>query len=120
MGTVKNFEELDIWKLSRIIVKEIYSDFSKRTDPGFKDQITRAGISVMNNISEGFCRTTDAEFRNFLNFAKGSAGELKNMYYIAEDLEFIKAEQAAERRETIQGLINGISKLMKYLKKPTT
>jgi four helix bundle protein len=30
----------------------------------------------MNNISEGFCRNSDAEFRQFLNISKGSESHL--------------------------------------------
>lgn len=61
MGTVKNFEELAVWKMAREITNQIYSDFKNCKDYSFKDQVTRAGISVMNNISEGFCRSSDAE-----------------------------------------------------------
>ncbi|MGD0583472.1 MAG: four helix bundle protein [Bacteroidales bacterium] len=116
MGTLKNFEELAVWKMSRELVKLIYSDLKNCKDYGFKDQITRAGISVMNNICEGFCRTSDAEFRYFLNISKGSAGEVKNMYYIAEDLEYITSEIAAMRRNNAQRLINSLGSFMKYLK----
>jgi four helix bundle protein len=49
--------------MSRELVDLIYSDFRKCNDFSFKDQISRAGLSVMNNISEGFCRNSDAEFR---------------------------------------------------------
>jgi four helix bundle protein len=116
MGTIKNFEELEIWKMARELVNLIYSDFRDCRDFGFKDQITRAGISVMNNISEGFCRNSDAEFRQFLNISKGSTGEVKNMYYIAEDQKFTDAIISVERRNKTQRLINSISSLMKYLK----
>jgi len=85
MTTIKNFEELEIWKLSRELVNLVYFDFRKCKNFTFKNQITGAGISIMNNISEGFCRNSDAEFRQFLNISKGSTGEVKNMYYIAED-----------------------------------
>ncbi|TAL80824.1 MAG: four helix bundle protein [Bacteroidetes bacterium] len=61
MGTINNFEDLDVWKMSRELVNFIYSDFRKCRDFSFKDQICRAGISAMNNISEGFCRNSDAE-----------------------------------------------------------
>ena len=71
METVKSFEDLEIWKLSRELVYLIYSDYLKCKDFVFKNQITSAGISIMNNISEGFHRNGDAEFRNFLNFSKG-------------------------------------------------
>jgi four helix bundle protein len=116
MGTIKNFEDLDIWKLSRELVNLIYSDFRDSKDFIFKNQITRAGISSMNNISEGFCRNGDAEFRQFLNISKGSTGEIKNMYYIAEDQKFVEAEIALDRRVKCHCLINATSSLMKYLK----
>lgn len=116
MGTINNFEELEVWKMSRELVKLIYSDFIKCRDFTFRDQISRAGISSMNNISEGFCRNSDTEFRHFLNISKGSAGEVKSMYYIAEDLKYISNKIAIERRNLAQRLINGNSSLMKYLK----
>lgn len=116
MGTIKSFEDLDIWKLSRELVNQIYSDFRNCKDFTFKNQITGAGISIMNNISEGFCRSGDAEFRQFLNFSAGSSGEVKNMYYIAEDQGYVTVEVAADRRILCQRIINGNSRLMKYLK----
>jgi four helix bundle protein len=116
MGTIKNFEDLAIWKMARGIVNLVYSDFRNCHDYGFKDQVTRAGISIMNNISEGFCRNSDTEFRHFLNISKGSAGEVKNMYYIAEDQSFVDSEISIDRRNKMQCLLNSISTLMKYLK----
>jgi four helix bundle protein len=102
--------------MSRELVDLIYSDFRKCNDFSFKDQISRAGLSVMNNISEGFCRNNDAEFRQFLNISKGSTGEVKSMYYIAEDQKYIATETANDRRNRSQKLINGISSFMRYLK----
>ncbi|MBA4322836.1 MAG: four helix bundle protein [Odoribacter sp.] len=116
MGTIRDFENLEIWKMSRVLVNHIYSDFRNCRDYGFKDQITRAGVSVMNNISEGFCRNSDTEFRYFLNISKGSSGEVKNMYYIAEDQKYADSETSIDRRNQTQRLINSISTLMLYLK----
>ena len=116
MGTIKNFEELEIWIMSRELVNLIYSDFKNCKDFTFRNQICGAGISVMNNISEGFCRKSDAELRQFLNISKGSTGEVKNMYYIAEDQQYVSPEKASERRNHCQKIMNGNSSLMKYLK----
>jgi len=116
MGTIKNFEDLVVWKMARELVNLIYSDFRECKDFGFRDQITKAGISIMNNISEGFCRNSDAEFRQFLNISKGSSGEVKNMYYISEDQRYTTKEISIDRRNKSQRLINSISTLMKYLK----
>ncbi len=117
MGTIKNFEELEVWQMSRELVKSVYSDFRGCRDFSFKDQVTRAGISIMNNISEGFCRRSDAEFRQFLNISKGSAAEVKSMYYIAEDLDYVSGIIAVERRMMAQKIMNAGSSLMKYLSK---
>jgi four helix bundle protein len=116
MPTINNFEDLEIWKTTREVTKEVYSDFRSNKDFGFRDQIQRCAVSIMNNIAEGFSRESKKERVYFLNIAKGSSGELKSMYYIAEDLEYLNAESALERRIKIQGLSNGIASFKKYLK----
>jgi four helix bundle protein len=115
MGTIKDFEDLELWKSARRLVRLIYSDFNTCKDFTFRNQVTSAGISIMNNISEGFCRRSDAEFRHFLNISKGSSGEVKNMYYIGEDLNYVSKEVAIERRAEFQKLMNGLGRFMKYL-----
>jgi four helix bundle protein len=115
MGTIKNFEDLDLWKIARELVNLIYSDFAKCKDFTFRNQITGAGISIMNNICEGFCRKSDAEFRQFLNISKGSSGEVKNMYYIAEDQRYVDKKTASDRRDKCQKLMNSLGGFMKYL-----
>jgi four helix bundle protein len=117
MSTIKSFEELEIWKLSRILVKNIYLDFKTCKDFNFYNQITSAGLSIMNNSAEGFGRESDKEFDYFLNIAKGSALEVKSMYYIAEDLSYLNEETSKLRMDEIQMVINSITKLKRYLKK---
>ncbi len=116
MGTIKNFEELAIWEMARELVNLIYSCLNNCKDYSFKDQITKAGVSILNNISEGFCRGSDSEFRYFLNVSKGSAGEVKSMLYLAEDLGYIRCDKAQELRDKTQRLINSLGTFMKYLK----
>jgi four helix bundle protein len=98
----------------------IYEDF--RTGPGSKDygfrgQIQEAGISIMNNIAEGFERRTDPEFSRFLDIAKGSCGEVRSMYYSAEDLEYVDGKIAVLRRNHAKQISAGIVSLAKYLRK---
>ena len=62
-------------------------------DYGFKDQIQRAAVSIMNNIAEGFESGSDAKFLNFLNISRGSCTEVRSMLYLCEDLSFCTKEE---------------------------
>lgn len=117
MATAKNFEDLEVWQKARILTKLVYQDVSDIRDYGYRNQIQCASVSIMNNIAEGFWRGSDLEFRQFLKFSRGSAGEVKNMYYIAEDLNFLPDKICEERRDSIQGLVNGLSSFINYLHK---
>ncbi len=117
--TIQKFEDLVVWQLSRELVKEIYQILKDNKDYDFKSQIQRATISVMNNIAEGFDRGKAAkdnkQFLNFLNIAYGSCGEVKSMLYVAEDLEYVKAEIAQATRDKTLSLAVKISSLMQHL-----
>ena len=117
MSKAECFEDLRIWQEARQFVKLIYTDFRENKDYGFCSQIQRAGVSVMNNIAEGFERNSDADFARFLDMAKGSAGEVRSMYYSAEDLGYVSLETANERRMFAQTISKGIGALEGYLRK---
>ena len=114
MEKATRFEDLRIWQQARLLVKEIYLDFR---DYGFRGQIQEAGISIMNNIAEGFERRTDPDFSRFLDIAKGSCGEVRSMYYSAEDLEYVTVKTATTRRKRAEQISAGIASLSKYLRK---
>ena len=120
---VKSFEDLRIWRESRELVNDIYQTFwnndSKLKDFSFGNQIRRASISVMNNISEGFERDSDAEFARFLVISKGSCGEVRSMLYLAEDLNYISPEIGKKLRNKTSQLTREIYALIQYLKKST-
>ena len=121
MEKAKTFEDLWIWQESRDLVRSVYGDFgdgsSGHRDYGFRDQIQRAGISIMNNIAEGFERSSDAEFARFLDIAKSSCGEVRSMYYPAQDVGYIADELGEQRRMQCRRLSAGIASLMSHLKK---
>lgn len=89
---IYRYEDLTIWQLARTLVGKVYISVQDVRDYGFRDQIQRAAVSVMNNIAEGFQRhkfTTDNKtFISYLNIAYGSCGEVKSMLYIAEDIHY--------------------------------
>ena len=68
---IECFEDIIAWQKAKDVTSKIYAQFRLNRDYGFKDQIQRASVSVMNNIAEGFERKSNAEFRQFLYIAKG-------------------------------------------------
>ena len=109
------FEDMDVWKRSMRLSVSIYKELSGLKDFGFKDQLTRAGLSIPSNIAEGFGRSTGKEKRNFLNYAKGSCAELRTQAYIGIEIGYISRNVGrswiAETKE-ISAMITG---LMKHL-----
>jgi len=46
------FEDLEVWKRAARLSADIYIELRELKDFGFRDQITRAGLSVPSNIAE--------------------------------------------------------------------
>ncbi len=88
---IEKFEDIIAWQKAKELTVQVYNLFSNSRDFGFKDQIQRASVSVMNNIAEGFERKSNNEFRYFLYVAKGSCGEVRSMLIIAKDLNIISS-----------------------------
>jgi four helix bundle protein len=117
MGTIKRFEDLEIWQLARELLNLIYEDFRNSKDFILKNQIISAGLSIMNNIAEGFSRESDREFKQFLNISRGSDGEVKSMYYVALDQKYVTSEIVYDRQKRTYILWIKITNFMFYLKK---
>lgn len=85
-----SFEDLDVWKRSARLSATLYRELSGLKDWGFRDQITRSGLSVPSNIAEGYERDSDREIARFLGIAKGSCGELITQIYIGIEAGYIE------------------------------
>ncbi len=87
------FEELEVWRRSARLSAELYKSLAGLRDYGFRDQITRAGLSIPSNIAEGYERESAKETVQFLSYAKGSAGELRTQIYIGIDIGYIDKQR---------------------------
>lgn len=112
---MSRFEDLDVWKRSARLSADLYKEMADLKDFGFRDQITRAGLSIPSNIAEGHERNSDKELANFLNYAKGSAGELRTQIYIGMEIGYINNEignawinECEEISKMLHGLIRTV------------
>lgn len=49
----RSFEELEIWKRACELAVRVYNMMKESRDYAFKDQMTRAALSIASNIAEG-------------------------------------------------------------------
>ncbi|MDJ0958192.1 MAG: four helix bundle protein [Arenicellales bacterium] len=105
-------ESLRVWQRSFKLSVKLYLTLKNSQEFAFRDQVTRAGLSVPSNIAEGFERNSKKEFIRFLRIAKGSCEELRTQLQIGKAVGFIETENADEMidesieiSKMIQGLI---------------
>ncbi len=118
MATARSFEELEVWKGARSLVKRVYvatqeGAFSK--DFALREQIRRAAISIVSNIAEGFERGGNPEFIRFLSIAKGSAGEVRAQLFLAFDLNYLSEPDLQDLERRVTTISRQISSLITYL-----
>ncbi len=114
MATIQKFEDLKVWQKARVLSENIYPLTFKEpicSDFRFKDQIRGSVGSIMDNIAEGFERSSKLEFINSLTTAKGEAGELKSQLYRGLDNNYFPKELF----ETLYNLIDEITKMLTAL-----
>ena len=119
MAVVRDFEELAIFQKARELSKKIYPITQRgefKYDTRFVQQIRASAGSIMDNIAEGFERTGNKEFLNFLYIAKGSCGEVRSQLIRANDLGYMTKEEYDELYTECRKLSAGIMNFIKEIK----
>ena len=119
MGIISKFEDLEIWQFARAQANElfvIYSHGAFSKDFELRNQISRSSGSVMDNIAEGFERSGNKEFINFLLIAKASNGEVRSQLYRAVDRGHIDTEVFNKLKMQSEDLSKKIMSFIKYLR----
>ena len=101
---MRSFKELDIWKDSISIVKQVYSLIEKLPDSekfGLKSQISRCVVSIPANIAEGCAKDSQKDFVRFLQISLGSSFELETHLIICKELLLISTEDEKELNEKL-------------------
>jgi four helix bundle protein len=115
----RRFEELPVWKDAIELALRIFDLTSHPEFKGYytlKDQIERAGVSISNNVAEGFERGTTQETLTFLYISRGSSGEVRSLTYPIERLrrfqtlltDVIDRSRATSISRQLHGWINSL------------
>jgi four helix bundle protein len=89
---VSSFEDLDVWKRAVALSADLYKGLQDLRDYGFKDQLTRAGLSIASNIAEGMERDSKGDRARYLTISRSSCGEVRTQVYVGIDVGYIDGE----------------------------
>ena len=118
MGTINRFEDLEIWQLAMSQCSDF--DLLVETtllakDFELRNQMNASSGSVMDCIAEGFERSGNNEFKNFLVIAKGSNGEFRSQLHRCLNRKHITKQEFDELYAKNEILGKKIMAFIKYL-----
>ena len=116
MDAIFAFEQLDVYQVARLYVKNVYvlSDkFPQKEDFALTSQIRRAAVSITSNIAEGTSRFSVKDKSHFIEIAYGSLMETYSQLQVATDLGYISHESIAQIAPLVIELRNKLSALRK-------
>ncbi|HIE06132.1 MAG TPA: four helix bundle protein [bacterium (Candidatus Stahlbacteria)] len=121
---IERFEDLECWKEARKLVKMIYRAIKNskafQKDYRLTNQSTGSGISVMNNIAEGWTSQSNPELMRFLKYSRRSCAEVQNCFYIALDLNYVTQKTFKEIYSQALKVIQIVDGLLRYLRSQRT
>lgn len=110
------FESLDVYKMTLEMSSDIFlivKDLQSSKEYAIADQLTRAFLSISNNIAEGSGSNSDKEFAYFLNIAKRSVFECASMIILLSRLDIINVEE----KDTLIFRFDQLSRKIQSLRK---
>lgn len=113
---IYSFEKLEVWRLSKELVKTIYKitkGFPREEQFGLTNQMRRAAVSVSSNLAEGTSRITAKDKAHFTVIAYSSLVELLNQVILSYELSHIDEEVYKSIRLQIGELTNKLNALHK-------
>ncbi len=87
-----DFEKLVVYQKVRSTNVAIlkYLDQQKSLDPYIEDQLKRASMSILLNLTEGVGRRTSPDKRRFVNVARSSLFEVVSILQILSDMNLME------------------------------
>jgi four helix bundle protein len=86
---MRNFRNYRVWQQAIELVVHVY-DLTRQLPQtetyALSNQVQRAAVSIPSNIAEGCARTSERDFKRFVEIALGSAYEVETQLILADRL----------------------------------
>jgi len=114
----ESFEKLEVWRRSIDVAVRLHELLRDCRNFGYRNQITDSADSISSNLAEGAERNTKPEFKQFLGYTKGSAGETRSRLYIGQRLGYFAKSDAEALLDELRRIARMISGLIDSLDRP--
>lgn len=119
---VFGYRKLIAYQKAKEVVKHTYKllkKFPAEERYAMSDQLRRASVSITSNIAEGINRYSVKDKSHFIEMSYGSLMEVSSQFEIAEELEYITAEEKLSMDQLIEEVARLLSGLQKTYKPST-
>jgi four helix bundle protein len=110
---IHNFREMKIWKESIRLVKNIYvftGYLPREKTFNLISQMNRSSVSIPSNIAEGSVKTTNKDFKRFLDISIASSYELETQLILANEIYQIEINELVTEIYNLQNRIIGFER----------
>lgn len=107
------FEDLTVWQRAVALSVELYRETRSLRDFGFRDQVTRAGLSIASNIAEGMERSSAKDRIRFLEYSRGSCAEVRTQVLVGVQADMLNKQNGdrwCDETRQISAMLNGLIK----------
>ncbi|MCZ6703548.1 MAG: four helix bundle protein [Ignavibacteria bacterium] len=111
-----NHKNLDVWQIAMKFVSRIYKTtkvFPKEELFGLTNQIRRAAVSIVSNITKGSARSSAADRKKFYEISRPSLVEIDTQLENSQNLGYINEKNIQELGLYLEEIFAKISNLIK-------
>jgi len=97
---IEKFEDLIAWQKAKELTLKLYDSCKNCKEYGLKDSMTKTGISIMNQIAEGFEKRNNKDIKTAFLSAKWGTSQMRSMLYLLLELGCITQEEFKQFYDT--------------------
>ena len=96
---MKDFKKLMVWQIGMEIVDKVYDIVPQLPSDekyGMRSQMTRSAISIPGNIAEGSAKTSEKDYKRYMEISLGSSFELETHLLVVQRRKWVEEKLIAD------------------------
>jgi len=112
---IEKFEDLIAWQKTKELTINIYELCKNCKEYWLKDMITKTGITIMNQIAEGFEKRNNKDIKAAFLEAKWGTSQMRSMIYLLLELGCITQEEFKSLYDTTRHITKMLMAFVKSI-----